>query len=154
MALVKHTQAHSWKEQIQQDRQYQQVMIGGSSVRWPLTLHIHRPQYQEAENHEECRRQSKHTFLLDSLKPYYPGSVSSLDSSSIAIKVTHPVIFVFHLQSFPDFFFSIHHQANSNTSSGIRSPLAGVAVLLLLRRHRVCVALSKNYTSRVSFSSA
>lgn len=44
---------------------------------------------QEAENHG----QSKHTFLLDTLKPYYPGSVSSLDSSSTAIKVTHPAIF-------------------------------------------------------------
>lgn len=56
---------------------------------------------QEAENHRERSEQSKHTFLFDTLKPYYPGSVSSLDSSGITIKVTHPAIFSSIYNPFP-----------------------------------------------------
>lgn len=180
MALVKCTQAHSWKEQIQQDRQYQQVMIGGSSVRWPLKLHIyirinvepvHRLQHTHLRSYicakiknlskESGSRESRgaqrteqtHIFAwhTQTILPWLSELTWLLRYS---YKSHPPCPFFFHLQSFPDFAFSIHHQANSNTSSRIWSPLAGVAVLLLLRRHQVCVALSKNHTSRVSFSSA
>lgn len=69
-----------------QESQYHLVAIGGStdsvsSIWAGLRKRVKSlVKNHDAEIHGERRGQRKHTFLPDTLKPYYSGSLSSLDS--------------------------------------------------------------------------
>lgn len=69
-----------------QESQYQLAAVGGStdsvsSIWAGLRKRVKSfVKNHDAENHGEHCGQRKHTFLPDALKPYYSGSLSSLDS--------------------------------------------------------------------------